>query len=789
MNQEGILVPKKIVSRNIKPGQSRPFWERDWDVLNLISEYDYTQNNRKVKEQLAAIKYEPSDKNVYMEVSLKDKSKSKTKQPDRLWKKADLELVESKDATTLTLSGSGDSIQKFEQIISGASYAAAKEGKDISGVDRNMYRELYAVSAVRDLGEEFDERTDEYVKKELSNGTTSIDCLIELRANLNFDDYDKYFKLINSNVEGQIFKRDTELFFNNMSYLASLKAYDIKGLLGSKAFRFIRVIKRQPTFSEQRSPSNVDVTNSTTLKPATDVIVGIVDSGVDNSLLNSLRVNHLKTTSLKENKSHGTFVASRALFGHDLTALAHGKADTLEPIGKFFDIQVLGEKNINGSPRLVVEDDQDLIGAIKKVVKRHPDVKIYNISIAEEYAADPKNISDTTVALDELSHESDVLFIVSAGNHQAHKILGYDKIFSRSNGHDIGVAAPGDSANSLTIGAVAYEVGDDAMTRRKFFPSPFTRMGNVRSNVKKPELVEEGGNYISDSSLDDAIRDIRSKEKYGVVGLSDTSLVREIGTSFSTPLVTHQAILLQDYINNQLSSTLNVSNNYSNLIRAMLVHSTAFVSQPSLTSSSNGMASGFGLPNFETLFATGNDRITMVYCDEVDLADKVHTLRFQLPDFLLKNKSSYVLTLAYNPPVDKNFNDYNMLCLKPSLRVVLPEYTDKETGEIKQDTKTISHGTSWRNSRNERGTICHYTSVNKTGLDTNEVELYIQMKTHKKFEEEYSKEDRKGKLKVTQPYAVMISVIDGSSSGKLRSEVLNSEQFELVTRSQVQVAK
>jgi hypothetical protein len=791
MNEEGLLVPKKTVIKDTKSGFPPAFWSREWDELNQVDALAYAKNNEEIKEQLSAISFDEDSKS-YVEIAFKEKAKSKSSQPDYLWKETDLEIVEMPSDTKVTVVGTKSDFSKLKKVLNEASYSIAKYGgKGVTNRTKDTYRELYALAGVNDLSNDYRKRVDDYINKTINSikPPTDIECIIELRPDIkSAEEYETIHAEISKSIEGTVSKRNIELFFSNMSYVGMLRSYDIKSLLSSKLFSYIRVIKKKPSFSEQRSPKNISTTSKNKLPPLTNVVCGVVDSGIDSDLINGLVTHTFKATKLKEDKTHGTFVASRVLFGHDLALLAKGTIDQLEPIARVLDVQVMGEKSIGGKKRLWVNDEQDLIGAIKKMVTRHREVRIYNISIGEDYAADPKNISETTVALDKLSHEYDVLFVLSAGNHQAHRIEAYDRIFDPRSGHDIGVCAPGDSISSITVGAVAYDVGPDTMTAKKYFPSPFTRIGSIRNDIMKPELVEEGGNYISDVRLDDDVRDMRSIEKYGVVGLSDHTLIRNYGTSFSTPLVTHQAILLEDYITNGLSDTVSVKGNYSNLIRALLAHSTCFVKQAEVDPKSTGLAHGFGLPNMDTLFSSDNNRVTMVYCDQIDLADKVHTLRFELPEFLKSKKSNYVLTLAYNPPVDKNYSKYNMVSLKPSIRSILPEYIDKRTGEVKEDNKTISHGKKWRNARNDRGTLWQYSSVSKNGLVSNVIEIYLQMNVEKALEKKKEGLTRKQKENEKQPYAIVLSVIDGSSSGRLRDEVLASNQFEVVNRTKVQVS-
>lgn len=799
MDGNGIFIPKKSILRDTKPGFPSHFWSKYWDEEELITKPEFDATRRELRDQVGLLLDKTSSDHIYAEVKLKPNATSKTMKPSRLWEEADLEFIESRDdGTSVTLSGEKANFQRLKKIINKADYNIAKSGLDslgnkVTGRTRDTYREVYAVASVESRNTGIEKRVDRLINAFLeSSNDNSIECIIELRSDVDSFDYDKLHQILDENTEGEVTLRDPDLFFSNMSYLAKLKAYEIKALLSSENFSYIRKIKQKPSYEIQRSPSRIKIDPSSVLQPITRLTMGIIDSGVDHNLLNPLRAHHLNRTPLKPNTTHGTFVASRALFGHDLGLYASGKINTLEPVGKFIDIQVMGDKLIDGMTITTLNDIQDLIGAVKEVVRRHTDIKVFNLAIAEKRAIDHDEISDLTVTLDELSNQYDVLFIISAGNHQVHKQLAYRDIFlNDGDQYDVNIASPADSINNLAVGAVAYETDNESMAPAKYYPSPFSRMGPSRFGILKPELVEEGGDYLDAPHLDDAVRDFRSINKYGVVGLeTGKTFAKDLGNSQATPLVSWQALQLQEYIEDQLSDSLPVRGNYANLMRAMLAHSTVFTEQVGITKTDSPIrqAHGLGIPNFETIFASDSDRVTMVYCDELDFSQKVHRLRFNLPKYLLGRKSKFVLSLAYNPPVDANIEDeYNLVSLTASLRVIPPPKIVE--GKLKEDPITIGQSTSdssWRNSKNERATLLHYMSATKKELKSDVLEVLIQLTANPKLDKKLSKVEKR---KEKQPYALVLSVIDESKSNKLREEITNSQQFEFVSRNKIEIVQ
>lgn len=787
MNPEyGLLVPKKSSLRTSKSGITPDFWSKDWDE-SIITKSDYEEAVGELKKQTQIVDQLPDIRDLYLEVKLKPKAKSKTSQPSRIWDDADLEVVDARDDFSVTLAGKKSEFLKLSARIKTADYEVAKNGgKDITKKEMNLYRELYAMSGIKNPNTDVKGRVDSYVLDCLANLTNidPVSCIIELRSNIEKIRYDEIFDELAKNTEGEIQKRDPELFYANQNYAAKLLPAEIERLLTSPQFSYIRMIKRRPTYTDQRAPSSLNLDGVVVENPATSLTIAIVDSGVDSKFLNKLRTYHENHSSLPDDKGHGTFVASRAIFGHELTLIGRGGKRTLEPICKYVDIQVLGKKGID---KIGANDDQDIIKAIKSTIAKRPDIVLYNISFGEHHASDPAVLSDLTVALDTLSHKNDVLFVVSAGNQEAHLSLPYTDIFDHGNGHDIGIVAPGDSINSLTVGAVSYKVDKDSMTPSDYHPSPFTRMGKIRNQVKKPELVDDGGDFLSDTSLNDEDRARQSVDKYGVLGLKGDRLGRDIGTSFSAPLVTNQGVLALEYVE-ALNDNLMSDGNKSNLIRALLVHSTEFTTQLGKAAKHLELAYGAGIANFDNLFTGGEDRVTLVYADELDLSKKVHKLRFNIPKFLMTGGSKFTFTFAYNPPVDANYaSQYNMVALQPSVRSILPPYFDKKKGKMVIDAAaTIGRSKDWRNMWSSKGSLLHFVGTSRSSLPSDTVEFHIMATPHKTIEEKASK--KKDKEAIKQKYAVVLSIEDRQKRGLLRQEIMNNNEFEVVSRARIQVA-
>ena len=169
---------------------------------------------------------------------------------------------------------------------------------------------------------------------------------------------------------------------------------------------------------------------------------------------------------------------------------------------------------------------EDLVDNIREAVKRNPQVKSVEFVIGnkkEECELD--EFSEFGMALDNIQDENNVLIVKSAGN-----CANFMKGLPKSR-----ISKSGDSVRALVVGSVAgeKELYDYAEPNT---PSPFTRIGPGPANIIKikPDLVFYGGNA--------GVDDLGNLVKHGVrsFGLNER-VVRDSGTSFSTPVVTRIA--------------------------------------------------------------------------------------------------------------------------------------------------------------------------------------------------------------------------------------------------------
>ena len=188
-------------------------------------------------------------------------------------------------------------------------------------------------------------------------------------------------------------------------------------------------------------------------------------------------------------------------------------------------------------------------------------VRIFNLSIgdlAKKWNQDNKRTqprtSWTARTLDRLSREHDILFVVSTGNILLNPIRDYLRdgipypLYLCQE--DSRILDPGQAGLAVSVGSIAAGTmvanSPDTTIALDFEPSPFTRTGPGIKGETKPDLVEFGGNLVSqpESGI------VRGNSATNVVMAShqlSPATAHNYGTSFAAPRVAHKiAVLLHE---------------------------------------------------------------------------------------------------------------------------------------------------------------------------------------------------------------------------------------------------
>lgn len=215
--------------------------------------------------------------------------------------------------------------------------------------------------------------------------------------------------------------------------------------------------------------------------------------------------------------------------------------------------------------------EDELKAVLEEIIPKHPEVKVWNLSLSSDSECDEVEFSDLAIYLDELQDRYDVLFVIAAGNINKSPLRGWPA----QNYSDDKVSSPGDSVRALTVGSLAH--ADNSSTAvKKEQPSPFSRRGPGPAFVPKPEIVHYGGNCDHRGNCSQS----------GILSLDGSGMLAEdIGTSFSTPIISSLAAGI-------FNAVPEISRQ---LVKALIIHSAAVSRQK--ISSEDLRYFGFGVPS------------------------------------------------------------------------------------------------------------------------------------------------------------------------------------------------
>lgn len=368
----------------------------------------------------------------------------------------------------------------------------------------------------------------------------------------------------------------------------------------------------------------------------------IVDSGIfpNNILKNFIREQIIYSSpfSVDCEYNHGTFVASRCIFGDDVDICLATK--TLNPYCNVLDVSVFG---VNSWDEIIGPSDFLLRSAIEDtVVKYHDQIKVYNLSLGVPIAIQDSTFSDLAKLLDYLAKEYKVLFVVAAGNIK--NLLG-DYPSLHFNNPNSRIGSPAESLLSLTVGSVVKHTVATCLSESGFI-SPFSRKGPGADHGVKPEVVAHGGNLIS------PYVQIPRISTYGIAK-NGSNLSTDVGTSFSAPIISQYAQRLFDFY----------PNGDPNLVKALLCHFTDARNKPDELIDENIHYVGFGEPNIESALRSSKYNSAYIYEGQLD-QDNYQFITFHVPTTFTADDSAKLrvkVTITYDPQVnpdnDKEYSE------------------------------------------------------------------------------------------------------------------------------------
>jgi Subtilase family len=485
----------------------------------------------------------------------------------------------------------------IEDIVSVPMESKIKPVIDFSSEEKiSIVINLYNALSVKErlainntIIEEIKKYTDTVSQRNFRNGITSIACV--LRA------------------------KEIPLIVDEFSTIKEIKQ------------NYITFVENSFPVQEMPNPLTIDNTLSNSA-------ICIIDSGIRNAngIFDNLITNQilkLPFSSIDCHYDHGTFVASRCVFGDNIDSCLG--SHRLTPYCKLLDVAVFGK---DSTGRMVNPDEFHLRSAIEDIVVQfYQTIKVYNLSLGSSIPIADFEFSELAKLLDYLAKAYKVLFVICSGN--INNQLGSFPVDHFSNaGSRIGV--PAESLLSLTIGSVAkYSDGNSLAEVNEV--SPFSRIGPGSDLGIKPELVAHGGNLISPYSYSPRV------STYGI-STDGRNLAVNIGTSFSAPIVSQYAQKLFDLY----------PNSDPNIVKALLCHfSEARAVYDEITTDLINYT-GFGEPNIDKALEAGDFNAAYIFEGLLD-QENYQFISFHIPTTLsagLNAKLKVKITITYDPPVN-----------------------------------------------------------------------------------------------------------------------------------------
>jgi Subtilase family len=249
--------------------------------------------------------------------------------------------------------------------------------------------------------------------------------------------------------------------------------------------------------------------------------------------------------------------------------------------------------------------------------------RIFNHSIAGSTPCRTQYMSAWAAGIDNLTWQNDILFIVVAGNlpingQISNSRLSVGEHFRNGKSYpdyllsdSCRIPNPAQSFQALTVGSISLQTFQDlsrTSIASKDYPSSFSCTGLGLWDSIKPEVVEYGGDWVTDGRTPPTFMQppevcpelVRSTLDGGPLMSRD-----QVGTSFAAPKVAHIAACLAAALPNE--SCL--------LYRALIVQSARFpdwIETEDFNLCNAVRMLGYGVPSLDRALGGSSNRITLL---------------------------------------------------------------------------------------------------------------------------------------------------------------------------------
>ncbi len=331
------------------------------------------------------------------------------------------------------------------------------------------------------------------------------------------------------------------------------------------------------------------------------------------------------------NGGHGTRVAGAVLYGNQIPKGIY------QPPCYLYNARVLNRDNQLSSRIFPPELMEEVCDTFK-------DAHIFNVSINHRVACRTTHMSQWAASLDRLTHKDGHIFVVSAGNIKDedfhpnnpgiknHRLAGRDYpayLFENASR----IANPAQSLFSITVGSVCldtYEDDDHKSFGERDYVSSFSRCGLGMWNSIKPELVEYGGDWVTEKRGDNFV--VKDQTCPELVVSKGAGVSRDsIGTSFAAPKVSH--ILAQVVVEFPEKETL--------FHKALLIQSALLPEHVRYRPLLNDIRHyGYGIPDAGRALENSERRITFTTSGSIS-PGQANLYSVQIPEELRRQGQDY----------------------------------------------------------------------------------------------------------------------------------------------------
>jgi subtilisin family serine protease len=446
------------------------------------------------------------------------------------------------------------------------------------------------------------------------------------------------------------------------------------------------------------------------------------------------------------NTDHGTFVASRIIYGNSLRdAISKGQ---LNPEIKVLSVCMITHDDI-GNPKPARGDE--FIKILRDTVERwHRQIKVYNLSmnLTNQNVYDGAMVTDDNVGavaaeIDNLSRKYGVLFILTTGNYPVSSLIPkptepYPNYFNKI---DSRMLRPGEAMLALTVGSIADRDNDGSMAK-SHTPSPFTRKGPGFNEYRKPDLVAQGGNYATNWRHFDDL-------SVAGIGGSGNHISYGNGTSFAAPLISRLAAKTFEHIENATPD----------LVRALLIHSSNLLESELFDLDMKQKLMGNGLPDASKLLTSDRWNQSYLFQGVVGFR-KIMKIPFYVPKCLTDRKGTGVIrirfTLAFSPETNRTLK--TGYC-KSHLRTQLSKLNNNE------ELKPIISDETNEVLKNRYSTVIRYDKTFSRSIASGEWELLIEQQSRWTLSE------------TDTPFAIVLTISDPRNEST--TDIFNAIQTEV----------